>query len=48
MAQYGIFIGVALLVGVTVCAAALGWKAASGVRAFRAEHHRSILRREAP
>jgi len=39
MAQYGMFIGAALLLLVTACAVALGRKAAGSVRQFREEHH---------
>jgi hypothetical protein len=48
MEQSGIFIGLGLLILVTVCGWALGAKANSGVRQFREEHHENFVRRKEP
>jgi len=46
MEQYGLVIGIALLVFVTAEAFALATKAARGVKQFREEHHEHFTRRK--
>lgn len=41
--SYGVAIGAALLFLVTICALAIGWRAARSVARFREEHHESFL-----
>jgi hypothetical protein len=48
MAQYGVVIGVGLLIVVTTCAYLLARKAARSVAEFREEHHESFVGRERP
>jgi hypothetical protein len=48
MEQYGIFIGLALLLVVIACGWALGAKANAGVRQFREEHHENFVGRNKP
>jgi len=45
MEEYGLIIGAALLILVSLCAWALGAKANAGVQRFRSEHHESFSRR---
>jgi len=44
--QTGLIIGVALLLLVSVCAFALGRKAAVSIEQFREEHHESFIGKE--
>ena len=48
MAQYGTWIGIALVALATVCALMLGGKAARSVAQFRAEEHVTFTRKEKP
>lgn len=45
MEQYGVLLGVALLLVVSVCAVLLGRKANKAVQEFREEEHESFLGR---
>jgi hypothetical protein len=44
MAQYGVWIGIALVALATACALLLGAKAARSVAQFRAEDHETFMR----
>ena len=46
MAQYGVILGVALLILVTAVAFGLASRAARSVAQFREEHHESFVRKE--
>lgn len=46
MSQFGVLIGIGLLLAVTACAWLLGRRANRSVRQFRAEHHQSFLGRK--
>ena len=46
MAQYGVFIGAAVLLIVTLTAIMLAKKASSGTAAYREEDHESFLGRK--
>ena len=48
MAQYGMSVGIALVVLAIGCALALGAKAARSVEQFRAEEHETFARKETP
>ena len=48
MEQFGIYLGIALLLIVSAAAWLLGRKANTGVKQFREEHHESFLGRKKP
>ena len=48
MERYGLIIGIALLLSVSICAYVLAGKAARNVEQFREDHHESFLGDKGP
>ena len=48
MERYGLIIGIALLLSVSICAYVLARKAARNVEQFREDHHESFLGDKGP